>query len=378
MAELAGVIRGSGKGLGVIVQTMQGLSRRLIPNLATKIMGRLGSHDDYARLGADLAMNLMQVEWARRKLKPGMFVVQVAEGDWREPFIISVPLIKTRALVSDEDATRSVRPLEGLKTVPATEFAAWEPDHIVRLATPDQRAAEEEDPAAAFGAELHTETSQEERAARVPEVSKELLDYVAAVACAPLQSCTERDHELGIGASKGHRIRGALVERGLVRLVAVNPGGRGRRFQLLEFTDDGRTLLTAYGIPLPHGHGRGGITHQWWVRTIVDWLTGQGLTVSIEDDSHGARVDLTASTSDGRILAIEIETSPGHEVKNIRKDIAAGFRTVICLVENRTAIGAVQNRLEGTPLSASAEVDIRVGEVRRYAQILRDAIEPGS
>ena len=60
MDELGGVIRGSAKGLGVIVQTREGFSKRLLPNLATKIIGRLGSANDYASLGADLAMNPAQ------------------------------------------------------------------------------------------------------------------------------------------------------------------------------------------------------------------------------------------------------------------------------------------------------------------------------
>ena len=83
--ELAGIVRGTGKGLAVIVQTMNGLSRKLVPNLATKIMGRMGSQEDYARLGADLAMSREQLDWARRRLKPGQFIVQVSEGEHREP-----------------------------------------------------------------------------------------------------------------------------------------------------------------------------------------------------------------------------------------------------------------------------------------------------
>jgi hypothetical protein len=43
MNEVAGVIRGSAKGIGVIAQTVQGLWRRLIPNLATKIVGVWGA-----------------------------------------------------------------------------------------------------------------------------------------------------------------------------------------------------------------------------------------------------------------------------------------------------------------------------------------------
>jgi hypothetical protein len=374
MDELAGVIRGSGKGLGVIVQTMQGLSRRLAPNLATKIMGRMGSHEDYARLGADLAMDPKQLEWGRRKLRPGMFVVQVAEGDWRDPFVISAPLIRTRVVVSDEDAARSIRSLENLTTVPATEFARWEPDHIAQVSSPGRGAGEEGDPATGLAMRPKEESSPKKATACTHEVSKELLDYLTAVAVEPLQNCSERDRELGISASKGHRIRGALVERGLVRLVPISPGGRGKRFQLLDLTEAGRELLRTFGVSLPCGHGRGGLEHQWWCQTIVDWLSDLGLKASIEDDKYGARVDVVTTTVDGRFLAIEVETSPGHELENIQKDVSAGFKSVVSLVRDQAAVTRVQTRLDGD----SDVSTIRVGCVRDYRRILEAAIQPGS
>jgi hypothetical protein len=358
MDELAGVIRGSGIGLGVIVQTMHGLSRRLVPNLTTKIMGRLGSHDDYARLCADLAMDPKQVEWARRRLKPGMFVVQAAEGDWREPFVISAPLMRARAVACDEDAARSVRPLESLPAVPAREYADWQPHHLTSVASPASAVSHEGHSTEDLGEQDTIEPGEDNGVARGQEITKELLDYLAAVAADPLRPCTERDHILGIGASKGHRIRASIVERGLVRVVAINPGGRGKRFQLLEFTDDGRDLLRTYRIPLPLGNGRGGLVHQWWCRTITDWLTDFGLTATIEDDRMGARVDVVATVPDGRRLAIEVEISAGHELTNIERDITAGYRTVVCLVDNQAAFQRVRSRRR----------------LRDYPRVLRTAI----
>jgi hypothetical protein len=287
---------------------MQGLSRRLAPNLATKIMGRLGSHDDHARLGADLAMNQKQIEWARRRLKPGRFVVQVAEGDWREPFVISVPLISTRVVVTDEDVARSIRPLENLPTLPATEFARWEPHHIAQVSSPDRAEGEEDDHAAGLTARPNEEPSQKKATARNQGISKELLDYLTSVAAHPLWNCSERDRGLGISASKGNRIRAALVDRGLVGLVPISPGGRGKRFQLLDLTQAGRELLRSYGVPLPCGHGRGGLEHQWWCQAIADWLLDLELNASIEDDTYGARVDVATTATDGQLVAIEVET----------------------------------------------------------------------
>jgi hypothetical protein len=216
MDELAGVIRGSGKGLAVIVQTMQGLSRRLAPNLATKIMGRLGSHDDYARLGADLAMNPKQVEWARRRLKPGAFVVQVAEGDWREPFVVSVPLMRTRAVVSDEDAARSVRSLENLPTVPAHEYTNWQPDHLTWVESPARTEAD--DPAVASRADV----SDAERR------------YMRAVVDNPGKPSSSLPKLAHISPKRAQKIRRRLVETGYLREHSVSTGKRGRAAIVLE------------------------------------------------------------------------------------------------------------------------------------------------
>ena len=97
-----------------------------------------------------------------------------------------------------------------------------------------------------------------------PDLDKETLDYLELVASEPFLSVSERNAELELSAWKGQQIKTSLVEAGLVREIAINPGGRGQRFQLLEFTKEGREVLSAFGIAPPLGHGRGGIAHQWW------------------------------------------------------------------------------------------------------------------
>ncbi len=52
----------------------------------------------------------------------------------------------------------------------------------------------------------------------------------------------------------------------------------------------------------------------------------------VEDESAGVRVDLAFSRA-GQRTAVEIEMGDGHAVENIRKDLAAGFGRVVCLLE---------------------------------------------
>src|SRR5262249_38051144 len=113
-----------------IVQTLMGLSRRLVPNLALKMIGRLGSHEDYATAGADLGMTPEQIAWAKLHLQPGWFIGQMADGEWREPFLFQVPLVNLPEALDDAEAAESVKPLERLPVVPAPEFNRWQPHHV--------------------------------------------------------------------------------------------------------------------------------------------------------------------------------------------------------------------------------------------------------
>lgn len=168
-----------------------------------------------------------------------------------------------------------------------------------------------------------------------------------------------------------------LLARRFVQLVPINPGGRGKRFQLLELTDEGRALLKTFEIPLPNGHGRGGLAHQWWCRTIAEWLTDCGFAVFIEDETRGARIDLVATSTAGGTLAIEVETSSGHEIENIRKDIAAGFRTVVSLVNDQAAMRRVQCSLDAHS-DPSSDADTLLGLLADYPTVLGALITPSS
>lgn len=206
MDELAGIIRGSGKGLGVIVQTMQGVSLRLTPNLATKVMGRMGTHLDYTRLGADLSMNRDQIEWAKRNLRPGVFVAQVSESDWREPFVFRVKNVKLPNWVSDADAARSVQALNALPTTPASEYARWEPQHITNL----------------------SETSPAGR------LSDPTLRFLEAVIAEPGKPSSAYAKIAGISGSRAAEIRKELTKSGYLREHKVATGRRGRNSIVLE------------------------------------------------------------------------------------------------------------------------------------------------
>lgn len=211
-------------------------------------------------------------------------------------------------------------------------------------------------------------------AASRPSVDKDALDYLELVASEAFLSVRDRNEHLGLSAWKGQEIKKSLLDAGLVREVAVNPGGRGERFKLLEFTAAGRELLADYGISTPSGYGRGGIAHQWWVDTIASWLEERGLSPSIEDETRGVRVDLLVATGRGK-TAIEVEMAEGHAVENIRKDLDAGFDLVVSLLDDSTSLERIE-QASALQLGDAVRPKVHIGHLQDFEEILAPILFP--
>jgi predicted DNA-binding transcriptional regulator AlpA len=204
-----------------------------------------------------------------------------------------------------------------------------------------------------------------------PRLDKLTLDYLAHVAASPFLAVRERNRELGLSAWRGQRLKSAILGQSLAREVAINPGGRGERFKLLELTAEGRALLQSYGVALPSGRGRGGLAHQWWAGRIATWLRERGVEAEIEDASLGARVDL-AFEAGGERVAVEIEMGEGHAAENLRKDLAAGYTQVVCLVDEGVNLDRLKMKLGELPPGAHLD------ELRSFEAVLTPLLIPSS
>jgi hypothetical protein len=90
LSDLMGLIRGSGIGLDLSVQSAD-IAASILSNTATKTIGRCGSAADYEVMAAAMGLSAGQKLWLRTHLVPGLFVGQLGEGSWREPFVFRVP-----------------------------------------------------------------------------------------------------------------------------------------------------------------------------------------------------------------------------------------------------------------------------------------------
>ncbi len=129
--------------------------------------------------------------------------------------------------------------------------------------------------------------------------------------------------------------------------------------------------MSQFGVKPSAGHGRGRLAHRWWAWTSSKWLNGQGVKSVIEDDSLGARVDISVMTGNQKI-AIEIEMSRGHELENVKKDLRAGFSQVVSLVKEPAAVERVKAKLECELGTSSGSV--HVGCLRDYVGIITLAL----
>ncbi|MFP3939500.1 MAG: helix-turn-helix domain-containing protein [Thermoanaerobaculia bacterium] len=313
--------------------TVPEVERSLLANAYTRICFRLGDEDartlsrGFAYFGAeDLT-----------RLSVGEAICRV--GSSEEDFNLRTLPLEELGRQEAERRREELREISGHRWgVPPEEPSEEEP-----LPAPVEALREAEAPS------IEPEKAEPPRPAReekppAPTLKKDELDYLELVAREPFLGVRERNARLGLSAWKGQRLKKALIEEGLVREVAVHPGGRGQRFLLLETTQTGREILASYGIRVGAGRGRGGLAHQWWVRRIADWLEERGVSAVVEDDTRGARVDLSFSSESGPV-AVEVEMGEGHAVENVRKDLEAGYSEVVVLFDDPQIMERIRERL---------------------------------
>ena len=90
IADMIGLIRGTGIGLDLSIQSAQA-ARRIWSNVPNRWIGRCSSAMDYDAAGATCGLTEEQRRWLATHLVPGLFLGQLGQGEWRYPFLFRVP-----------------------------------------------------------------------------------------------------------------------------------------------------------------------------------------------------------------------------------------------------------------------------------------------
>jgi hypothetical protein len=211
IADLIGLVRGTGIGLDLSVQSANGVLPQIISNTAVKVLGRCGSMADYSAAGGSMGLTAEQVRWAQMNLKPGVFIGQLGEGRWRYPFVFNIPLMKLPkgSVDTHADTDSSLN----FPTVYASEFHTWG-------RVPEIGSASVQDATANFSKNLF-DSSQE-------------YQFCKAVVENPMGPSSSYPKLAGIRQKSAKALRERLVERKYIRPHVLDSGGRGRSSILLE------------------------------------------------------------------------------------------------------------------------------------------------
>ncbi len=175
-----------------------------------------------------------------------------------------------------------------------------------------------------------------------------------------------RYRRLGWSVDKGNRMKGQLLDRGLLDSEII-PIGRTRK-TLLRLSSEGSRLFNAEQAEQVSAES---LAHEYWKRRYADLYRGQSYLVEIEaprPDAAG-RVDVLARR-DHETVAIEIETGKSDVVQNVRQDLRAGFTRVLVVATNKASLDRVERQLAAAGLLIPGRLGIELATGRNAASPL--------
>jgi len=231
LIEMAGLVRGAGISLGISAQSFQGFPAGLIENLSLKIMGRLGSDDDWRRMARELGLSHEQRAWAELQLTPGRFITRLPLGPWRKPFPFIVQPLRRLPRVTDAEVKASQAPRRTIPTLFAEEYRHWTPYEAETELRTKPRATPES-------------ASQSDQ---VDELSEIELRFLRLIVLEPGLSASTYARRMNLRGSRAKALRESLVRRSYVRVHSLATSGRGRPSIVVEPLAKARAALEQAG-----------------------------------------------------------------------------------------------------------------------------------
>lgn len=166
----------------------------------------------------------------------------------------------------------------------------------------------------------------------------------------PLSSTSKRYERLGINAKFGNSYRKELIEEGLI--MPKNISLQNCRIVLFELTHKGKTVLRDLGYDVKNYNE--GILHKYWKHKVADYYRSKRFSVLVEEHVNG-KPDIVAMNRFSKI-AIEVETGNSDAIKNVEKNIKAGFDGIVCVAVSKELEEKIRQELQMKGLTKKVKI----------------------
>lgn len=161
----------------------------------------------------------------------------------------------------------------------------------------------------------------------------------------PTIAITARYKRLSLSSYMGNTCKQELIQKEYIKLIEIATSKA--RIKLMELTTKGIAYLRELGYERKTSLRSGGLEHEFWKQQAKEKLRAMGyLPEQIRQEvpiGDGETVDLVVSN--GKRIAIEIETGKSDAVRNVRKCLDASFDGVVSIATNKKAFEKIKNRL---------------------------------
>lgn len=161
----------------------------------------------------------------------------------------------------------------------------------------------------------------------------------------PLSSVTQRYKRTGIDLKAGNQHKNEMIKEGIIiqKKITTNSGW----LTLFELTQKGRLMLRDLGYEA--SNDKESTIHKFWKHKIAEYYKNKGFEILVEEHING-KPDVIV-LADNKRIALEVETGNSYAIKNIEKNMKAGFDEVVCIATTRKLEEEIKEQLKDRNLN---------------------------
>jgi len=184
----------------------------------------------------------------------------------------------------------------------------------------------------------------------------EAIKFLGDIYNEPFSTLAVRYKRLGLSMRRGNFLKHSLHTSGLIvprRIIT-----RKTQIVLADITMKGKALLRQAGFEIFDKSE--GVEHRYWKERIAGFYREKGFNVIVEEPVNGY-ADIVVENKDKRI-AVEIETGNSDALANIRKDIKAGFHTILSVSTNSDVLERIKRQVKDDYLDQDERIKLLLAQ----------------